>query len=115
MRFTTTARLRKGWPRQFWVMWQNMRCSILFHLLVPGGKWHTLIFNPKSSAKPCKQTFHSRDRLLLLLPPTAYRGHGEFRRVVIDAHVHPAFVPGQVIDPVGCHLPFLSRKVLGLD
>ena len=24
------------------VMWQNMRCSILFHLLVPGGKWHTV-------------------------------------------------------------------------
>ena len=26
-----------GRPRQFCVMWQNMRCSILFHLDVPGG------------------------------------------------------------------------------
>jgi hypothetical protein len=30
-------------PRQFCVMWQNIRCSILFHLLVAGGKWQTLI------------------------------------------------------------------------
>ena len=26
-----------GRPRQFCVTWQNMRCSILFHLDVPGG------------------------------------------------------------------------------
>jgi hypothetical protein len=26
-----------GRPRQFCVMWQNMRCSILFHFDVPGG------------------------------------------------------------------------------
>ena len=38
MRFTTTARLSSGRPRQFSVMWQNIRCSIRFHLLVPGGK-----------------------------------------------------------------------------
>ena len=25
-------------PRQLLVMWQNIRCSILFHLLVRGGK-----------------------------------------------------------------------------
>jgi hypothetical protein len=35
---TTTAWLTSGRPRQFSVMWQNIRCSILFHLLVPGGK-----------------------------------------------------------------------------
>ena len=23
------------------VIWENIRCSILFHLLVPGGKWQT--------------------------------------------------------------------------
>ena len=28
-------------PRQFSVRWQNSRCSILFHLLVPGGKCDT--------------------------------------------------------------------------
>jgi hypothetical protein len=27
----------KGLPRQFWLMKENKRCSILFHLLVPGG------------------------------------------------------------------------------
>ena len=37
MRLTTTSRLSSGLPRQLAVMWQNMRCSILFHLLVPGG------------------------------------------------------------------------------
>jgi len=26
-----------GRPRQFWVMRQNRRCSILFHFDVPGG------------------------------------------------------------------------------
>ena len=34
---TTAIRLSSGWPRQFCVMWQNMRCSILFHFDVPGG------------------------------------------------------------------------------
>ena len=28
--------------RQFMAMWENRRCSILFHLLVPGGKWHDM-------------------------------------------------------------------------
>ena len=28
----------KGRPRQFMLMWENKRCSILFHLLVPGGR-----------------------------------------------------------------------------
>src|SRR5438128_5478568 len=38
MRFTITPELLNGRPRQLPVIWQNMRCSILFHLLVPGGK-----------------------------------------------------------------------------
>ena len=28
----TTSWLIRGRPRQFCVMWQNIRCSILFHL-----------------------------------------------------------------------------------
>src|ERR1700733_5393849 len=71
IKFTTTARLTSGLPRQFSVIWQNIRCSILFHLLVPGGKWHTVIRSPISSASPCKASFHKRDRLLLLPPPSA--------------------------------------------
>jgi hypothetical protein len=32
---------RQGWPRQLCVMWQNMRCSMRFHLDVSGGSWFT--------------------------------------------------------------------------
>ena len=39
IRLTMTARLTRGFPRQFMAMWENRRCSIRFHLLVPGGKW----------------------------------------------------------------------------
>ncbi len=38
MRLTITSWLTSGLPRQFWVMKLNRRCSILFHLLAPGGK-----------------------------------------------------------------------------
>jgi hypothetical protein len=24
-----------------WLMWQDSRCSILFHFEVPGGRWQT--------------------------------------------------------------------------
>ncbi len=34
---TTARRSVRGRPRQFCVMWQNNRCSILFHFDVPGG------------------------------------------------------------------------------
>ena len=37
------ARSVSGLPRQFWLMKANKRCSILFHLLVPGGRWQTLV------------------------------------------------------------------------
>src|SRR3954463_8612625 len=47
----TARRLVKGRPRQFCVIWQKSRCSILFHFDVPGGKWHTEIVNPVWSAK----------------------------------------------------------------
>jgi hypothetical protein len=42
IKLTTTSWLTRERPRQFWVMWENRRCSILFHLLVPGGKRPTL-------------------------------------------------------------------------
>ena len=43
-------------------MWQNSRCSILFHLLVPGGKWHTVIASPVSAASAASWSFQSRHR-----------------------------------------------------
>ena len=54
-------RLTSGRPRQFLVMWLNRRCSILFHFLVPGGKWHTVMLSPISSASFCSSSCHSRD------------------------------------------------------
>src|SRR5208337_3670799 len=57
---TTTSWLTKGRPLQFILMWLNSRCSILFHLLVPGGRWQTVIHRPVSSTKDCSSYFQSR-------------------------------------------------------
>jgi hypothetical protein len=38
-----------GLPRQFMEMWLNSRCSILFHLEVPGAKWQTVTARPVAS------------------------------------------------------------------
>jgi hypothetical protein len=46
MRLIINSWLISGLPRQFWLMKENKRCSILFHLLVPGGKWQTAISRP---------------------------------------------------------------------
>src|SRR5213592_3123096 len=35
--FTTVSKLTRGSPFQFILINENIRCSILFHLLVPGG------------------------------------------------------------------------------
>ena len=37
-KLTITSWETSGLPRQFIVMWLNRRCSIRFHLLVPGGR-----------------------------------------------------------------------------
>src|ERR1039458_4875528 len=55
---------------------ENSRCSILFHLLVAGGEWKTLLALPSSSASAssassCRCSFQVRDRLLLLPPASA--------------------------------------------
>ena len=44
--WTMTWWLTKGLPRQFWVMKANRRCSMRFHLLVPGGRWQTVMAMP---------------------------------------------------------------------
>ena len=49
----------------------DVRCSILFHLLAPGGRWHTVISMPSSSASFCNSIFHRRMREPLLPPPSA--------------------------------------------
>ena len=62
MLLTTTWWLVSGRPRQFMVMWENSRCSILFHLEVPGGKWQTVISSPVSSASAASPAFQARVR-----------------------------------------------------
>src|SRR5215831_3356554 len=49
-------------------MKENKRCSILFHLLVPGGKWQTEISRPASSVNCCSSHFHNLTRAPLLPP-----------------------------------------------
>ena len=48
-----------GLPRQLPMMNENRRCSIRFHLLVPGGRWQTMIGRPRrqpASAVPASTT-----------------------------------------------------------
>ena len=54
--------LASGRARQVRVMWQNSRCSILFHLQVPGGKWQTVISSPVPAASLASSAFHARLR-----------------------------------------------------
>ncbi len=116
-----TSRLSNGRPRQFCVIWQNRRCSILFHLLVPGGKWQTLTGSPnlvrqllqghlpQAAANPIATTAIRRDQQPLRLwetlaahplPPTTDARHRKLGRVVINAHAHPALIVRQVVNPV---------------
>jgi hypothetical protein len=57
-----TSWLVSGRPRQARVIWQNSRCSILFHLEVPGGKWQTVISSPVSAASRASPAFQARLR-----------------------------------------------------
>jgi hypothetical protein len=62
MVFTTTSWLVSGRPRQARVIWENSRCSILFHLDVPGGKWQTVISSPAWCASSARPAFQARLR-----------------------------------------------------
>ena len=59
---TMTSWLVSGRPRQFIVMWENSRCSTLFHFDVPGGKWQQVISSPVSTASAASSAFHARVR-----------------------------------------------------
>jgi hypothetical protein len=59
---TITSWLVSGRPRQFIVMAENSRCSALFHLEVPGGKWQQVISSPVSTARAAGPAFHARVR-----------------------------------------------------
>src|SRR5271155_526195 len=49
----------KGFARQLMEIKEKSLCSILFHLLVAGGRWVTVIVNPVSVANRCNSLFHN--------------------------------------------------------
>src|SRR5467141_390174 len=101
-------------------MKEKRRCSILFHLLVPGGRWLTTMSRPNSLASFCNSRFHSRTREPLLPPPSAvisnrvasgYRARPTVLhhwRMLLTANAavswstptHPTRIGGEVVDPV---------------
>src|ERR1700720_3793358 len=102
-------------------MKEKRRCSILFHLLVPGGRWLTTMSRPSSLASLCNSRFHSRTREPLLPPPSAVINNrlalGErapptecppwpmlftAKAAVswFNADTHPTTIGGEVVDPV---------------
>ena len=109
-------------------MWQNSRCSILFHLLVPGGKWQTVTSSPVSAARTASWSFQRRAHLAvgaagvagdqqpprppvaeaaLGPPPQPQRVHGERGGVAAGADGHEAPVRRDVVDAVRDDLPEL--------
>jgi hypothetical protein len=59
---TITSWLVSGRPRQFVEIALNSRCSIRFHLEVPGGRWQTVIAIPVSAANLASSVFQARTR-----------------------------------------------------
>ena len=69
---TMARRSVSGRPRQFCVMWQNMRCSILFHLDVPGGSVVNMEHKPCLVSELLQlATFQSRTRAPFEPPQSA--------------------------------------------
>ena len=141
MRATTASRLTSGRPRQFWVMCEKSRCSILFHLLVPGGKWgrevadvdrhvefvgeplEPLLPDMRPMAVAAARVGRDEDLAGVgvalradLAPPRLDRRNREHRRIVIDAHAHEAVVGRDVIDAVGDRLAErVGKKIVDID
>src|SRR3954469_3095773 len=122
--WTITGWVSRGLPRQFWVMKANSRCSIRFHLLVPGGRWATVTDSPVASAKPCNFALPQPDPHAVAAaavggdqqpgggggagpaevpPPVPNALDREGGSVVIDAEIDPSGIRGDVGDAVGRH------------
>ena len=104
-------------------MWQNSWCSILFHLLVPGGKWQTSMTSPVSSARHSELVLPQAGaggvgtagvagdeqpggalvarNWPSCLPPQPDRVHRERGGLVAGADGHEPAVGRDVVDPVG--------------
>src|SRR5664279_5687866 len=133
----TTSWLVRGLPRQLIEMNENSRFSTVFHLLVPGGRWVTVMVRPVRAPRAARGVFHCRVREPLdpppsavissrvasgvggpadLVPPVADGGHGERGGVVVGAHADPAGVGGGVVDPVrGDLAPLGVDEVVHVD
>ena len=102
-------------------MKEKRRCSILFHLLVPGGRWQTVMVEiefvsellqfhlPQAQPRSIAAAAIGRDGEMLgigiagrahQLPPAADRIDCEAGGVVVDADADPAGVLADVVDPV---------------
>jgi hypothetical protein len=68
---TMTSWLVSGRARQLREIWENSRCSILFHLEVPGGKWQQVISRPVSAARAASPVFHAPVRYPFEPPASA--------------------------------------------
>jgi len=82
-------------------MKEKRRCSILFHLRVPGGRWLTTMSRPSWLASFCNSRFHSRTREPLLPPPPAFAGAG---LAVIAAQAGGSHGGGAALTPFGMRL-----------
>src|SRR5882757_4825432 len=85
--------LVRGRPRQFMVIWENSRCSILFHLLVPGARcpvasgsarsFAALVIEPRLHGRPGRGGHHRRRRSHLPAPSGKPGTLSEVRRLII--------------------------------
>src|SRR5664280_3100098 len=66
-----TSWLVSGLLRQFIEMCENSRCSILFHLDVPGSRWQTVMVNPVRVANAASSVLNNLVREPLEPPPPA--------------------------------------------
>src|ERR1700704_1395134 len=103
-------------------MKEKRRCSILFHLLVPGGRWLTTMSRSSSLGRFWQFGFHRRapravaaaaiggdqqpDRVGVtrppeVEPPLANAVHREGGCVMVDADTHPPGIRSQIIDAIG--------------
>ena len=98
------ACVSKGRPRQFWLMKENKRCSILFHLLVPVGRWQMWRSRPPSLANCCSSHFHRRTRLPLLPPLSAVISNeqalGQAGRRRVEACFDAARCVDEIVDAI---------------
>src|SRR5215210_8874711 len=105
----TTWRVSSGLPRQFMLMNEKRRCSILFHLLVAGGKWQTRISRPVWSARRWSSVFHSRVRLPLEPP------HGDHVGVIVaESEVEALELSAETGDGL-CHRIASTATALAAD